>query len=286
MNLAAAKYRITYEAFSKFSGGLSKVENLENLSHVVSKHLKYLFNFKIFRILLIDKSNVTGYTFAKGQTWISKNGEDVLTFENKLLKEQIPFSNAINDSDLPKYLNHITLDNGQLWGWYIPYSDYEVCVSLVSDDSAQFSLSDVEILHLLVDTLTSKYRQICLNQEINLKNQRLEDAVAQIALKNKEIEKINSNQQSIIDSRTRELRIKNKKILELLRLNAHELREPLCRILGLLEISDYYTDTELRNEILPKLAESSFELDSIFKSVVIKSEEEIKKYSYNYNDQL
>ena len=278
MNLAAAKYRIAYEAFSKFSGSLSRVDNLEDLSTVVSRNLKYLFNFKIFRIILLDKDTVTGYTFIKNEIWAHKNQEDILDYEKKLLQDQIPFSNAISSEELPDYINHVPLNNGQLWGWYLPYTNYKVCVSLIADDQTQFSYSDVDILHLLVDTLTSKYRQICLNQEIILKNKRLEEAVGQIALKNKEIEQINSNQQNVIELRTRELRFKNKKILELSRLNAHNLREPLCRILGLLEIADYYDEQGLRNEILPKLCESSLELDAIFKNVVAKSEQEIEYY--------
>ena len=279
MNLAAAKYRITYEAFSKFSGGLNQVESLEALSKVVSKHLKYLFNFKIFRILLIDKERVKSYTFAKGQTWTSSA---ILNFEQTILENQTPFRKPIKINELPDYLEHIPLNNGQLWGWHLQYSNYEVCVSLVSDDLAKFSYSDVEILHLLVDTLTSKYRQICLNEEINQKNERLQEAVAQIEIKNKEIEKINSNQQSIIDSRTRELRLKNKKLLELSMLNAHNLREPLCRVLGLLELAEFYSNEELRTEILPMLIESSIDLDTIFKKVVLKSEEEIKNYTADF----
>ena len=101
MNLAAAKYRIAYEAFSKFSGSLNRVDNLEDLSTVVSRNLKYLFNFKIFRIILLDKDTVTGYTFIKNEIWAHKNQEDILDYEKKLLQDQIPFSYAISSEELP-----------------------------------------------------------------------------------------------------------------------------------------------------------------------------------------
>ena len=42
MNLSSAKYRITYEAFSKFSSSLGKAETLEDLGKTINRHLNVL----------------------------------------------------------------------------------------------------------------------------------------------------------------------------------------------------------------------------------------------------
>ena len=66
-----------------------------------------------------------------------------------------------------------------------------------------------------IDSVGSKYRQIYLSQKLIENNNDLERLVAEIELKNKEIEGINSNQQNLIELRTRELHSKNKKVFEL-----------------------------------------------------------------------
>ena len=280
MNLAGAKYRITYEAFSKFSGSLGKADSIDMLGEITNRHLKYLFNFRAFRILLLDNNSISGYTFSKGTIYAHNNCENILDYEKELLEKQTPFSVPVQQNALPVYLPEMTLQNGVLWGWYIAYPDYRICVSLLSDDNVKFNHTDADIMHMLVDSLTSKYRQICLSEELKCKNETLQDAIAEIELKNKEIEAINSNQQSVINSRTQELINKNKKLLDLSRLNSHNLREPLTRILGLIEVADHLDDSEFKETMLPEIKTSALELDTIFKEVVQQSEEEVNALIY------
>ena len=275
MNLSDAKYRITYEAFSKFSSSLSKAETLENLGKTINRHLKYLFNFKAFRIMLVNDGELNGYTFTKGKYIQHTLSKDLAPHELKLLANQVPFVEELKTSDLPDYLAHLSLNQGKLWGWFLNYTSYQVCTSLISDEEEQFDHSDAAILHLLAESVSSKYRQIYLGQKLLENNLNLERLVKEIELKNKEIEGINSNQQSIIESRTQELQLKNKKLIELSHLNAHDLREPLSRVLGLLEITSHLSDTDVREAILPQIKESAEELDTIIKRVVRQSEAEI-----------
>lgn len=275
MNLAEAKYRITYEAFSKFSGSLGKVDSIEMLGDITNRHLKYLFNFRAFRILLLDKESISGYTLSKGKIYAHNNSEKLLDYEKKLLKTHTPFSIPVEPNSLPLYLPELDLQNGILWGWYIPSSYYRICVSVLSDDKVKFNHTDADIMHMLVDSITSKYRQICLSEELKCKNETLQDAIAQIELKNKEIEAINNNQQNVINIRTEELINKNKKLLDISRLNSHNLREPLTRILGLIEVADHLDNRELKETMLPEIKTSALELDSIFREVVQQSEKEV-----------
>ena len=275
MNLSGAKYRITYEAFSKFSGSLSKVESLEELGKIISKHLKYLFNYKVFKIMILHEQSLAGYTFLPGKTITHTQQQDLEAYERLLLKDKIPFVNSIDSTELPEYLKNVKLNNGNLWGWFLAYSEYQICISLVSDDDTYFSSSDVDIVHLLADSVASKYRQISLSEILQQNNIHLESLVTEIACKNKEIKAINDNQQLVIEARTEELLQKNKKLFELSRLNAHDLREPLSRVLGLLELAEHLPQDELRSSILPKIKEASGHLDQVIQRVVTQSEKEL-----------
>ena len=275
MNLSGAKYRITYEAFSKFSGNLSKVESLEELGKIISRHLKYLFNYKVFKIMILHEQSLAGYTFLPGKTFTHTQQQDLEPYERLLLKDKIPFVNSIDSTELPEYLKDVKLNNGNLWGWFLAYSEYQICISLVSDDDTYFSSSDVDIVHLLADSVASKYRQISLSEILQQNNIHLESLVTEISCKNKEIKAINDNQQLVIEARTEELLQKNKKLFELSRLNAHDLREPLSRVLGLLELADHLPQDELRSSILPKIKEASRHLDQVIQRVVTQSEKEL-----------
>ena len=275
MNLSGAKYRITYEAFSKFSGNLSKVESLEELGKIISRHLKYLFNYKVFKIMILHEQSLAGYTFLPGKTITHTQQQDLEPYEHLLLRDKIPFVNSIDSTELPEYLKDVKLNNGNLWGWFLAYSEYQICISLVSDDDTYFSSSDVDIVHLLADSVASKYRQISLSEILQQNNIHLESLVTEIACKNKEIKAINDNQQRIIEARTEELLQKNKKLFELSRLNAHDLREPLSRVLGLLELAEHLPQDELRSSILPKIKEASGHLDQVIQRVVTQSEKEL-----------
>ena len=275
MNLSGAKYRITYEAFSKFSGNLSKVESLEELGKIISRHLKYLFNYKVFKIMILHEQSLAGYTFLPGKTITHTQQQDLEAYERLLLKDKIPFVNSIDSTELPEYLKNVKLNNGNLWGWFLAYSEYQICISLVSDDDTYFSSSDVDIVHLLADSVASKYRQISLSEILQQNNIHLESLVTEIACKNKEIKAINDNQQLVIEARTEELLQKNKKLFELSRLNAHDLREPLSRVLGLLELAEHLPQDELRSSILPKIKEASGHLDQVIQRVVTQSEKEL-----------
>jgi len=275
LNLSGAKYRITYEAFSKFSGNLSKVESLEELGKIISRHLKYLFNYKVFKIMILHEQSLAGYTFLPGKTITHTQQQDLEPYERLLLKDKIPFVNSIDSTELPEYLKDVKLNNGNLWGWFLAYSEYQICISLVSDDDTYFSSSDVDIVHLLADSVASKYRQISLSEILQQNNIHLESLVTEIACKNKEIKAINDNQQLVIEARTEELLQKNKKLFELSRLNAHDLREPLSRVLGLLELAEHLPQDELRSSILPKIKEASGHLDQVIQRVVTQSEKEL-----------
>ncbi len=82
-------------------------------------------------------------------------------------------------------------------------------------------------------------------------------------------------QQDTIRLRTQEIAAKNEKLLEISVLNAHQVREPLSRMLGLISIFDYYEAEQLKSEIIPMLKQSSTDLDNALQEVVTKATEDL-----------
>ncbi|WP_339841431.1 histidine kinase [uncultured Maribacter sp.] len=274
MDLRASKYRITYEAFSKFSGHISKSRSIEELAGIVNRNIKYLFVSKLLRITIMVDEKPNIFLFQNRGFVISKFKKNILDYEHRLLKNQVPFCEEITSDFLINTVEQ-NLAKPKLWGWYFNYNKIEVCASVISDEIKTFNNTDVEVLHLLIDNFVTKYQQLLLEKKLKKNNKSLVKAVKLIESKNKQVRIIVENQKKTIDQRTSEIRKKNNKLLEISRLNAHNVREPLSRILGLIDIAEHFEAHELKENILNPLIISANELDDTLKNIVEKSAGEI-----------
>lgn len=279
MDLTTAKYRITYEAFSKFSASISKAENIETLAAIIHKKSKYLFDYKLLRIAINKKENVSVFTFTTREVTYDEGGSSLYKYERKLLDNQIPFCKELKKNLFDAQGVQNAQLNPLLWGWHFQYNELNVCTSILADDSKQFVNGDIEILHLLVDTVITKFKELQFKKELECKNQNLKEALLLIEKKNIEINQIVDNQKTIIAARTKEIRGKNNKLLEISKMNAHDVREPLSRILGLVELAGHLSPEELQNDVLGFLKESAQDLDHTLKEIIEMSAGEINKLS-------
>ncbi len=94
------------------------------------------------------------------------------------------------------------------------------------------------IITLFTVYLKNKY--VHFRQQVEIKNNQLERIAATLAQQNEElkmqqeeIRAINENLESIIQEHTRGIEVKNRELAEYAFINAHLLRAPLSRILGL-----------------------------------------------------
>ena len=86
--------------------------------------------------------------------------------------------------------------------------------------------------------------------------------------KNNIISRISENQKEVIKNRTSEIANKNKTLLEISVLNAHNVREPLSRIIGLIDLLDDDETEESIRELIPLIKISSVDLDAALKEVI------------------
>ncbi|GAB4395214.1 MAG: hypothetical protein OHK0053_01040 [Microscillaceae bacterium] len=153
--------------------------------------------------------------------------------------------------------------------------------------STQFSMPISYVLVAAIILVTLVYlkgqydaeRQFILSQ-----NKRLADNNQLIAAQNEElkqqqeeIEKINLLLEEKVRNRTSVLELKNRQLAEFAYLNAHKLRGPLARILGLINVLNLgnFLNHDQRH-YLQLMRFSSEELDKIIKVINQKLEEEIE----------
>jgi signal transduction histidine kinase len=121
-----------------------------------------------------------------------------------------------------------------------------------------------------------------LNEEIISQREEVMAQRDSLAEKNLEIEKINQqmgevneNLEDLVEQRTKILEEQNKKLAEYAFFNAHKLRAPLARVMGLVNLLMSKINTDERPVILNHLKNSSEELDTVVRSISDSLSEEI-----------
>jgi C4-dicarboxylate-specific signal transduction histidine kinase len=100
------------------------------------------------------------------------------------------------------------------------------------------------------------------------------------------VAKLVDEQESTIEKRTQELAESNKqiahankKLLDLIQYNAHNVREPLTRLLGAMIVKEYISEREFHDEIWPLMEKAANDLDNSIKDVISIAEETVGSYA-------
>lgn len=275
-------YRITYETFSKFSNNLNRCKSLEEVSKVSERFLKYLLNFHLFRISVNQAGSYLVYCQcnSKGEFELVPK-ENLLPYEIKILEDNIPIRTEMIPVELSKKISETILESPFLWSWTFKKMDIDFTVSLVADENKTFDTGDIEMLKLISDSFQAKFQEIYLKEELDSKNKSLLQALDIIKNQNRKINQIVENQKQTIADRTKEVVEKNEKLLRISALNAHNVREPLSRIQGIVQLYDVFDDATCREELLPKLKQSSEEMDQILQEVIKMATTELNQLKAN-----
>ncbi|NER16682.1 tetratricopeptide repeat protein [Spongiivirga citrea] len=113
------------------------------------------------------------------------------------------------------------------------------------------------------------------NSLIENQNKEITDIANELSSSNKEISRINENLETIIKERTRDLEEKNKLLLKYSQMNSHDVRAPLARILGLVDLLKESARTKDQQILIESLLQSADEMDQVVKtmnSILHKSE--------------
>lgn len=249
-------FRITYEAFSKFSNSLNRCRAFDEIAGCFTVNLKYLFNYHVFRASYFQYGTCVHVESTAGNTTLTVDSKtNYLEYEKLLLNTNIPQKwTAMEDLQLPQSFTVIEEEHPELWGWNFVSEERNIMVSIYSGSRKRFSQRDINFLSLVSDNLETKLIELCLIKELDKKNNI--------------ITKIIEDQKEVIKDRTREIENKNKTLLEISVQNAHKVREPLSRIIGLINLLDEEGSEQLIKEIVPLIKISSDDLDSALKNVI------------------
>jgi signal transduction histidine kinase len=113
------------------------------------------------------------------------------------------------------------------------------------------------------------YNRINAQYEKRLKstNKELQETQEELIAKNEEYEAINRNLEEMVVERTKVIDSKNRQIIDYANINAHKVRGPLARIMGLINISDYSDDPKELKSLFEKLRPPSEELNIIIDEI-------------------
>lgn len=156
-------------------------------------------------------------------------------------------------------------------------------------DDVQFIFSSSVLInyltagYMIIHAITNSYVlhvaiQRVRNQNLEIKKQRLEiqEQSEELRVLNESLMDMNANLEQKVTQRTKEIESKNKKLAEYSFTNAHELRAPVARILGLIHLLDYANMAE-GQKIIERLKVSAEELDSATRTIGARLEAEDDK---------
>jgi signal transduction histidine kinase len=97
-------------------------------------------------------------------------------------------------------------------------------------------------------------------KELRLANSRLVSS-------NEEIVALNENLEKIVNARTAKIKIQISQLESYAHMNSHEVRAPVARILGLINLILLEENELLKKDLLEKLNSSTLELDLVIKKM-------------------
>ncbi|HYG01157.1 MAG TPA: MASE2 domain-containing protein [Chryseosolibacter sp.] len=157
-------------------------------------------------------------------------------------------------------------------------------IYLVDDFSFHFESSQLINLltagHGIIHYVTNSYvlhvsinRVRNQNSEIRKQRADIEEKSEELRVLNESLRDMNANLELKVLHRTAELQQKTRKLEEYAFINAHELRGPVARVLGLIHLLDFKNISE-NETILEQLRTTAKELDNATKDIRAKLEAE------------
>lgn len=106
-----------------------------------------------------------------------------------------------------------------------------------------------------------------LNQEIFEKHEEILAQAEELTQANEEIGRINESLEAEVKLRTEKIEVQNKKLIEYAYSNAHRVRGPLARIMGLAKLMQNETSPEQLKEYNDHLHASAVDLDTVIRNI-------------------
>jgi ligand-binding sensor domain-containing protein len=200
-------------------------------------------------------------------------------FDNDWIIINNPNSNAVRYTNLAPGDYEFTVESGIAGNNYSAPESIEFSINEPFYASTWFTFLTIISLSLLLYMIyrirfyvilkNQKKLQrevIASTQEIQEMNKEIQAQNEELTTQSEEIVSTNEMLEITVYERTRQLREQNKKLAEYAFINSHQLRAPICRMIGLLNLLPI-TKKEEQNMILQLIHQTGVELDQISKDI-------------------
>ena len=268
------EYRSIYDNMSHFSVELNKANSLSDIQLLLQNNIRHLFNCCVCRIAYFQQNNFVCYTVTSEPPAVVTGTYQLLWDVEKLLfYEGLPL--RLNASEHGSIIKNLPYKNAvdKLWGWKLNYTDDAgVLVTILADEANPFSRKHIQLVKMVCEILFTKIRLITLLQTIQRNEAELMHTNQQLEASHATISELVSTQEEIVEVRTQELTQLNKKLIDIIQFNSHVIREPLTRIMGLMQLRPMVSHEDFFKKCWPMMITSVNDLDNRLRDVIVKTE--------------
>ncbi len=280
-NLSGQLYRLSYEAFAQFSSALTQTRNLEQMVDCLERRVKYLFDYQTLRVSFRYDDVWIHFKIGKRETQFEMTRSAILfDFEKELREKPIPKTWEVkNTCRVSTDLQANFEKDEKIWAWHFKSNELkDITITLVTGQNQNFNGKSIPFLRLFVEIMEGKLLELVLFEKVRLKNKHIENTLEVIEEKNVEIQAIMEHQDEVIKKQTADLKERNNQLIKISVLNAHSVREPLSRIMGLTNLLEQPNTAVDNSEVVDMIKQSSLDLDSALQEVITMAVNDVSKY--------
>lgn len=253
--------------FNQFTVLRSVVVNSAVLTAILSAFFLYKKGFFLGSVLLIGFMTM-------GAMFYQSIEADTITTSSMAVIMVIGFGfSVLLKGKLPLYLHGITLLGMiAIFVWLALHPQ-----RYSKPDASDIIVAGVTyvILYILIalSSLTLKQRydeafetMAVQNLQLIEKSNEIETQNEELVLSQENLHSLNSHLERLVEERTREVQRQNEQLIRYAYSNAHHLRGPVARLLGLIQLSKMESDLEYAF-IFQKIEEQANEIDDVVKGI-------------------
>ncbi len=240
------EYRTIDDNLSRFSVELNKANSLSDVQLILQNNIKHLFGSCVCRMTYFQQNNFVCYTITNETPAVVTGTYQLLWDVEKLLfYEGLPL--RLNAGEHGAILKNLPYKQpvDKLWGWKLNYTDDSgILLTILADEENPFSRKHIPLVKMICEMLFTKMRLTLLLQAIQKSEAELMHTNQQLEESHATISELVSTQEEIVEVRTLELTKINEQLINIIQFNSHVIREPLTRIMGLIQLKPMISNDE------------------------------------------
>lgn len=258
------------------------------LSRIMDKQKNYSESLDYYKLATAYKDSIQNLTEASRVAALQR------TYELQLKQKQIDNLKkdaALKEQELTR--NRLLLISSavgvillSLYGYTIirSYRFQKAVTVLLKDRNAEISNQNKKLHDQQIELKNLHDAMVLQAEEVTAQRDLLSEKNQEIEKLNIELSSLNYHLEKKVEDRTKTLEIQNKALADYSFFNAHKLRAPVARIMGIINILEIKHITNDNDQLLEFLRTSSKELDDITRSMGAQLDSGVSAFEQNENE--